>query len=169
MKKLLLVLFLVAGTLFTTIAPLAEEQKSNVEIQEEQTPEAYRKKNDQLLILKFALFCGFVVVVGYGVIAYRNRKVFKLHTAEANDDGSFTITIRSSEIKKLVANPDDVHVIIRRGSCIFLKKPDFSNTSMSKNDDLFIAVVNRKSIIEFVYKDETLVIDGEKIQSSNTK
>ncbi|SJZ35384.1 hypothetical protein [Anaerorhabdus furcosa] len=169
MKKLLVVLFLVIGAMFSTISPLAEEKAEVVEIEDEQTPEAYRRKNEQDLIVKFAIFSGFVIVVGAIVISYRNKKAFNLYATEMNDDGSFTITVRSREIKKMIQNPDDVHVIIRRGSCIFLKKLDFSNTKLTKNDDLFVAVVNRKSIIEFIYKDESLVVDGEKIQSSTVK
>ncbi|MEG0176448.1 hypothetical protein [Anaerorhabdus sp.] len=165
MRKLTLIILLAIGTMFTTITPLAEENQSEVEIQEETTPEAYRKNNNEELIFKFAIFCGFVVVIGGVIIKIRNQKGFALHATELNDDGSYTVTIRSKEVKKMVDAPEDIHVIIRQGSCIFLKKPDFASSGITSNDDLFVAVVNDKSIIEFNFRNETLVIDGKELQS----
>ncbi|MEG0359710.1 MAG: hypothetical protein RR598_10630, partial [Anaerorhabdus sp.] len=80
MKKVLLILILIIGSMFSTISPLAEDGSDEVNIQEEKTPEAYRKSNNQDLVVKFALFSGVIIAIGGITIAYRNRKALSLYS-----------------------------------------------------------------------------------------
>lgn len=167
MKKLLLGLLLVLGLAFVTIPASAQDEinSDTTEIKEETTPEANRKPSGSNTIIQFGAFALFVVIVGVGVTMYNRRGVFHISNTQMNGDGSYTLTVRSNIVKKMTNNPDDVHVIIRRGTCIFLKKPDFSKR-LTRKDDLFILVVNENSQIEFLYKDETFTIDGGNLGKS---
>lgn len=167
MKKLLLSLLLVLGLTLVTVSVSAQDDINNdtTEIKEETTPEANRKPFGNNAIIQFGAFALFVVIVGVGVTMYNRRGVFHISDTQMNGDGSYTLTVRSNSIKKMMNNPDDVHVIIRKGTCIFLKKPDFSKR-LTRKDDLFIVVVNENSQIEFMYKDDTFMIDGGNLGKS---
>lgn len=163
MKKLKIILIIV-GLCFTINAPMAQENSNPEEVIDEVTPLRGPKKESENLVLTFGLFCIFAVGVVGLVVASKNKKVLSLHSSIKNDDGSYTVTIRGASLKKIKENKQDLHVIIRKGNCIFLKKPNFDQLTGPKDDDLFVVVVNESTKIDFLFQDELFVIDGEKLK-----
>lgn len=161
MKKLFVILSIMFSLLVYPMDVFGDEVTT---INDEETPTALRKNNNQVYIYTIS-FMGALAIV-YVYYSYRKNNTLALQVSEVskNDDGTLTVNLGyNNRTNKLIkVNYNDLRV--KSGAAIILKNDTEEILEPGRHNDVLTAVIDADTNLNWSVNDLTINVDGKKVK-----
>lgn len=159
-KLMLFILILVLNISGSTV--YAEEDTN---IKDQPTPESPKKdKNNAWIYLASFIALGTTAVYLVEDRIHRQDLKLKIDSVEPNGDGSYIVAFGYENPNNTIAfNDQDYGVRVLKGNAIILKRPQNNRFDRGQHENVFVAVINEDSEIEYYAGTNKISVKGKDI------
>ncbi len=161
MKKLFIILSIMFSLLVSPMNIFGDDVTT---IEDEETPTALRKNNNQVYVYTIS-FMGALAMV-YIYYSYRKNNTLTLQVSEVskNDDGTLTVNLGyNNRTNKLIkVNYNDLRV--KSGTAIILRNDTEEILEPGRHNDVLTAVIDADTNLNWSVNDLTINVDGKKVK-----